>query len=414
MDPRVKIRMPKWQKIRSASWAKELLMTFAGATLSIILTFGTAHFIEEKEKREDGRQAAMMAIHDMENSADIFHLLAKEEEKCFDIAQEILAKRDCLDSISQDTLVIFSEYLLSARAKQYYYDDASERIFLSSQEVWKNINNATFIDAVQTFYHERRLIYNDLNEQKFFRKPVPQEDYYNLLLNGNDVVQDLHPFVKAHLDSKSVQFYIKYSFARRRYYNSFADKFTSLANSCKFMMGISDAELAEYVENHTRTGKQLKEKQLLGNWQMQTTAELYMQHEYRRDHSFSYNIVNYISYPYYTGQVEFKYALNGTWEMVGDSLITWLTPGYEYEVDHSKINYASGMEETINQLMEQWDQAIKEARETMLAEGAKRRAFFVSVDETGDKIEMRAAEGDSFSENISESEYHTLYLIREK
>ena len=54
--------MPKWQAIRSANWAKELLMTFAGATLSIILTFGTAHVLDEKQQREDGRQTAMMVM----------------------------------------------------------------------------------------------------------------------------------------------------------------------------------------------------------------------------------------------------------------------------------------------------------------------------------------------------------------
>ena len=63
---RIRIRMPKWQAIRSADWAKELLMTFIGATLSIILTFGTAHFLDQKQQREDGRQTAMMVIHDME------------------------------------------------------------------------------------------------------------------------------------------------------------------------------------------------------------------------------------------------------------------------------------------------------------------------------------------------------------
>ena len=44
--------MPKWQKILSKSWPKELLMTFIGATLSIILTFGTAHIVGEKEKKK--------------------------------------------------------------------------------------------------------------------------------------------------------------------------------------------------------------------------------------------------------------------------------------------------------------------------------------------------------------------------
>ena len=96
MNPNIKIRLPKWQLIRSASWVKELLMTFAGATLSIILTFGTAHFLDQKEQRADGRQTAMLLIHDMEISADLFKHYAKEEEKGFNCAQVVIAGIDSL------------------------------------------------------------------------------------------------------------------------------------------------------------------------------------------------------------------------------------------------------------------------------------------------------------------------------
>ena len=91
--------MPKWQHITGKTWAKDLLMTFAGTTLSIILTFGTAGYLDRKEQREDGRQAAMMVIHDMENSADLFRKLADLEEKQFNAAQAVLANANKLDEV---------------------------------------------------------------------------------------------------------------------------------------------------------------------------------------------------------------------------------------------------------------------------------------------------------------------------
>ena len=94
--PKIRVRVPKWQVIRSASWAKELLMTFIGATLSIVLTFGTAHFVDEKQKREDGRQTAMMVIHDMENTAELFRNYVSEEERQFNLRSNHRPQRTIL------------------------------------------------------------------------------------------------------------------------------------------------------------------------------------------------------------------------------------------------------------------------------------------------------------------------------
>ncbi len=44
--------MPKmYQHFVRNSMMKELFMTFIGATLSIVLTFGTAHYIDLREKK---------------------------------------------------------------------------------------------------------------------------------------------------------------------------------------------------------------------------------------------------------------------------------------------------------------------------------------------------------------------------
>ena len=81
MKPRIKVLLPKFEALKGISWAKELLLSFIGTTLSIVLTFGTAHFVEQKQNREAGRQTAMMVIHDIENTADLFTSWEKEEEE---------------------------------------------------------------------------------------------------------------------------------------------------------------------------------------------------------------------------------------------------------------------------------------------------------------------------------------------
>ena len=410
--PKIRIRVPKWQAVRSASWAKELLMTFIGATLSIVLTFGTAHFVDQKQKLAEGRQTAMMVIHDMEQTAELFREYTKEEEKSYNYAQYVLANMDRIDSISVDTLTVVVYLITSSAGPMYYEDDASEKVFLNSQDAWKNIDNPSFIDAVQAFYRDRRVVYDALNADQFFKRPVPNDEYYAYLKEKSLLVEMDNAFIVPYLREqsmkKTVLQFINYSFLRRRFYNQYADSFTSYANKCKFMMGITDEELKQYVKNMSRTGKALKAKQLIGRWKLQTTAELDVEREFRRDHTFEYHLVNYMSYAYYTGQVEFLYTLRGTWELQGDSLITFVDPGYEYSIDRSKIHYAPELESSIDGIIASWEQAINESVKEEMAKGIQRRASFASIDATGDKIELRSI--DEEKEGTDKTE--TSYLIR--
>lgn len=390
---RIRVRMPKWQAIRSANWAKELLMTFAGATLSIILTFGTAHILDEKQQREDGRQTAMMVIHDMENSAKAMRDYAEEEEKNFNIAQRLLLHPTEIDSLDIDTLFLFVNYITTSSGEgKYTFDDSSERIFLSSPEAWKNIDNPSFIDAVQGFFHDRRVIYSTLKSDPFFINPVSHNVFYETVLGESEYhtqqVALTAAYAKRCVQKKEVKVFIDYSYARRRYFNQFEELFSSAADKCKFMMGITDEELAEYVRNKTRVGKPMTDKKLVGTWKVQSLAELSMEREYKRDHTFEYTNVSHMSYSLYTGQVEFIYHIRGTWEIEGDSLITIIQPGYEYEIDRSKIHYSPEQEQQINDLLEFWKQSIEESVAQLKKEGERRKAAFASIDKTGDKMEL--------------------------
>lgn len=395
---RIRVRMPKWQAIRSANWAKELLMTFAGATLSIILTFGTAHILDEKQQREDGRQTAMMVIHDMENSAELFRQYVQKEEQLFNTSQYVRENQQDMDAVSVDSLLAFVTYVTASAGQTYVFDDSSERTFLSSQDAWKNIDNATFIDAVQDFYHQRRVIYSMLNKDCLFAKPISNGEYYQMLLQSSEWQELDTAFwvncAKRYVERKEVSVYVDYSFVRRRYFNEYADTFRSMANRCKFMMGISDEELAQYVQNKSRTGKPLTEKTLVGKWKLQTADDLEAEREYRSDHTSTTSFLQYMSYSYYTGQIVLKCTLNSSWELRGDSLYTEQHGDYSYEFDRSQIRYQPDQEEAINHLIEAWRQSVIVSLEQMTkAKGEQRKSVFASIDASGNKIELRDPEG---------------------
>ena len=403
MNPKVRIRVPKMQALRGGSWAKELFLTFIGATLSIILTFGTAHFVDEKQKKEDGRQTAMMVIHDMENTASLFRKYVTGEEESFNLSQYIMTNLDKIDSLRSDSVVKFVSYITSDAGMAFTYDDSSEQIFLSSQEAWKNINNPSFIDAVQAFFHQRRIIYNSLNNDLFFTKPISNDTYFDMLLKEPDL-EEMDPaflrnFIKTHIDESSVRMYINYSFVRRSYYNRYADQCLSVANKCKFMMGITDEELAQYVQNKSRTGKPIKTKQLIGNWKQLSADDFYSEREYRKDHTFVNHIAQYMSYSYYTGQITINCTIHGTWQLQGDSLISKQTD-YSYDFDRSTIHYQPEMESAIDALVKSWEPTVIQFLEDAITkEDEPREAVFVSIDAMRNKIEMRAKD-------------ETIYLIR--
>ena len=393
LTSRIRIRTPKWIAIRRAGWVKELLMTFVGATLSIILTFGTAHFVDQKQQREDGRQMAMMVIHDMEHTAEVFRSYVSQEEQNFNVAQFVLADAPTIANVPTDSIILFVSYITASAGRLYNYDNSSEQVFLSSQEAWKTINSPSFIDAVQTYFHTRQQIYDLLNHDRLYAKPISNDRYYDMLLASPNV-QDLDTafwvnYATTYLYDKSVRRYIDFSYARRRYLNRYADEFVSIANRCKFMMGITDEELARYVQNQTRTGKPLTAKKLIGTWRVQTADDLYSEREFRKDHTFTTRIHQYMSYSIYTGQIALRCTFNGTWQLKGDSLITTVLPDYSFEFDRSGIHYQPEMESAIDALLSTWEPSVIEQLNAIVSNDAQPyRAMFASIDATGNKIEL--------------------------
>ena len=108
----IKFRMPKLNhNLKKSSMMKELLMTFIATTLSIVLTFGTAHYLDQKAKKDLGRQTAMMVIHDMDNTVKLLKELAKEEENESNTARYIIDHLDMIDSLEYDSICKVLQYI---------------------------------------------------------------------------------------------------------------------------------------------------------------------------------------------------------------------------------------------------------------------------------------------------------------
>lgn len=392
MKPKIKVLMPKFEALKGISWAKELLLTFIGTTLSIILTFGTAHFVEQKQNREAGRQTAMMVIHDMENTADLFSAWEKDEEQYFNCAEYVLEHKDEIDAISEDTLQALTAYLSVSGSKQYNYDASSETLFLSSQDVWENIDCPSFIDAVQTFFHYRRVVFESLNNDGMFARPVSNTEYYSLLFSDGDFQEKAlsigKNFAKQYIGNGRVQSYINYSYQRRNYLSRYAEFYRSLANDCKFMMDISDSELRTYIASRKRTGHPVKEKDMVGRWEIEANSNVHVEREFFNDHTFVNTSTSYFSYGYYTGKVEFTFKTHGTWELKGDTLIRVTLPECEVNMDKSKISYSKDKEAMMEQLLASWEEHWLAQKREFEAGGEQRISALVSIDATGEKIKV--------------------------
>ena len=393
----VKINMPKFgRKMGFGGMAKELLLTFIGTTLSIILTFGTAHYLEQKQLRADGRQTAMIVIHDMENCAKTIENYAKREEDDFQQTQYVIEHLDRIQSISIDTLKTVMYYVTQySRLSRYQYDDSSEKLFLSDQDVWKSINNATFIDIAQRFFYTRRLMYEGFDKRESFVRPIPYEEISEFDSQSASVSFDYAEFLKERLTRPSVKYFLVNYQQRARYFSEYLNVIQEYVKRCKFIMDISDEELKSYLEHRKHGGHPLKQNKLIGTWILYDDLDHYTCSEFKADNTMVTVNIYHMAHPYYVGRVDLKYVYPGTWELKGDSIFMDVSYACECTLDTSNIHLVAGKEKEMRQLLAEWSDYAKNAQE----EGAKadstlRSAWAAFMDRSGRKIEAWRVEED--------------------
>ena len=141
---------------------KNLLWTFLGTTISILLTFGTGQLVQMHRKAKDRKMTVMMVVGNVEKFAQNLDNLSKDLAWRDTLATFLLnIPIDSIDSPSNkqylETLKILSAMII------INHDKTAEGIFSNSIETWKNMGNFGFIDNAGKCFASMNHIETDYN-----------------------------------------------------------------------------------------------------------------------------------------------------------------------------------------------------------------------------------------------------------
>ena len=160
----IKFKMPKFHRtLTNKSMWKELLLTFLATTISIVLTFGTAHLLDMRQRAKDRKMSALMVTGNVERFARVIDGLADDLMQRDTIASWLLGlPMDSLDKVPHHTMVEAVNAVISL--PQLSHDRTAENIFSNSIETWKNMGNFNFIDRVGQSFSEMNECEKTYNE----------------------------------------------------------------------------------------------------------------------------------------------------------------------------------------------------------------------------------------------------------
>lgn len=381
----VKVRMPRIGNLKSkSSVAKELLMSVVATTISIILTFGTAHVIEERQRKAEGRNTAMMVIHDIDMFAQYFRNEAENESKNYDLAQYALEHIDSIRTLSVDTVMAVIGYITFDSGSEKQFDESVEKTFQSNQDIWGSIDVPLFIDQARAFFHYRRIVFQMLNTSPVYRRPINNEELRQLYaastMTGD--ATDMHAYLNEKLHNPDVQLFIQFSSQRQTELNNIADTFQDMSNRCKFIMNITDDELEDFLAKRKKAGKPLTDKKLVGKW---TTLDKEPQtYEFGSDHKFKQIVEQFYPSLAFHGQLRIVSTVTGTWQIKGDSLYRYYDARCDVKVDHSGITYSPEKRDTVEKILKQINEIAEQRKHSAQADIVRAAA----IDKSGNKIEL--------------------------
>lgn len=224
---------------------KNLLYTFLGTTISILLTFGTGQIIQMHQKAKDRKMTVMMVVGNIEKFARNMENLSRDLHWRDTLATLLLSiPIDSLDDPSyrpyiEKTSILNAWIVIN-------HDKTAEGIFSNSIETWKNMGNFGFIDNVGKCFSSMNVIEEDYNNlaysygnirDKIMQNPDDYEgetEYSKLLHNQEyrDALGHIH--------------------RRANYYRYIAYFIRYLNKMNLIMMDITEEEMNQFVDENDK------------------------------------------------------------------------------------------------------------------------------------------------------------------
>jgi len=377
---------------------RQFFISVLGTAIGVALTFVVSGLLERRNKAQAQRLTAIMVIHDIDNTIDILKAWKNGEEDGAVLLLYAMEHKDQKEPIPSDTLTRVLN-LLVRNNSDYHFDTSKEQIFNSDLDTWQNLGNMKFIDNVQSIFYNRQHLEETVNTEEWFCEPIPSEEYLPLIMGGWQTQEEYDEsrwsFLRNKLHDKRVAYYINVSYSRTSALNEYIDKFTLLNEENKFIMGITDQELEDYVNSITNKGIALNRTDLPGHWRL-ASKEQNMEYDFHSDNSYTFTneiSSSYMKTLYWSGSYTVRISYGGTWSLQKDSLV--MTPDFasgDLQLDASGLVAEEGMEDRLNS----WINSYKESSLEQLksADGrVERYSVKALLDSSRDKMEWTESDG---------------------
>ena len=377
----------------------QFLVTVLGTAIGVALTFVVSGILERRNKEQAQRLTAIMVIHDIDNSVKILQDMKAEEASNGELLRFVLKQRDHLEGVPYDTLGSALSMLADSYS-DFSFDTSKEKIFNSDLDTWQNLGNMAFLDNAQSFYHSRKSLQDGVNQSMMWKKPIPDQEYMQFIMGTGWVTAEeyfaaLCPFLQEKLHQDRVVYYINVSSTRVDQMTQMIDYWTGVNDENKFLMGITDRELEDYVNHITRKGSSLTRSKLLGHWVL-TVGDQTNEYDFHGNHAYDFAIdyaSSFIKSMYFSGRVKMKLSYRGQWAFQGDSLV--LTPDYntaDVTVDPSELVPEEHMQDSLDAWVNRYREQGMASFRTM-AEKGERLTVKARLDASKDKMEWTEADG---------------------
>lgn len=245
----MKFKMPQLgHKLKESSMLKELLLTILATTISIVLTFGTARWMEHLQKVKNRRQITLMVISDI---YDFARVMERADTALLKPWKESLLE---MKAMSRDSIIMLDD----EEVLQNYWnalgqgamlprDHTAQNLFSSDISIWRDVDNYNFVKYVGKCYY---LI--DATNNNFDTEIRRKTDNYQLFLKDIDQIPDSlqlatffeMPEVKSFIEEYTQNF-VPY------FEETIKDLDYAVEHSCE-MMGISQNELKEFMKKNSQ------------------------------------------------------------------------------------------------------------------------------------------------------------------
>ena len=379
----------------------QFVISVLGTAIGVALTFGLNGMLEKRKQNQAQRLTAIMVIHDIDNTIDQLKSMKEREDRRSKLLEYATEHMGHLDKVPYDTLSKIINNLLND-GSDFRFDNSKEKIFNSDLDTWQNLGNMKFIDNVQTFFYDRQSFQEALNHDDLWYKPIQQDEYMQLFMGVGwitevEFIKLAYPFLEKKLHDKRVAYYIDVADFRITHLNQIIDYWTTLNEENKFLMGISDLELDDYINSIDKGGIAVTKHNISGEWKRTFNDDDCELFTFNADRTFSSRTIQSTSghWELWRGKFITRVEYSGTWVLKGDSLFLKTDPlSYEIEIDDIGLVPDEGQQDTLKSWIKSYrERGVKEYRETpaeKLMVSVKAR-----MDSSKDKMEWTDSDGEA-------------------